>query len=264
MAAIEPMNQFLVKKVLPLPPVEIPGVGSIDLSITNSVMFLLIAAGLTVLFFMISARRQIVPGRMQALAETFYDMVDGTLTGGIIGDRGRPFLPFIFTLFFLIAMLNLLGLVPGAFSVTAQLAVTTALAALSFSIVLIVAFLRNGLGFFKLFLPSGVNIFMALFIGFFELISFLIRPLTLAMRLFGNMIGGHVVVYMFASFVAALGVFAAKGGLAMLGLAGSALSLSIVSALMALELVVAFLQAFVFAALTCVYLNEVVNLDHGH
>ena len=264
MAAIEPMNQFMIHKVIPLPPIEIPGVGMLDMSITNSVLFLLIAAGLIVLFFAVSARNQLVPGRMQAMAEGLYDMVDGTLTGGIIGDRGRPFLPFIFTLFFMIAVLNLLGLVPFAFSVTAQLAVTTALAAMSFTIVLVVAFLRNGLGFFKLFLPSGVNIFMALFIGFFELISFLIRPVTLAMRLFGNMIGGHVVVYMFASFVAALGVFALNGGLASLGFVGSAVSLSIVSALMALELVVAFLQAFVFAALTCVYLNEVVNLDHGH
>jgi F-type H+-transporting ATPase subunit a len=124
--------------------------------------------------------------------------------------------------------------------------------------------LRNGLGFFKLFIPSGVHWAMAAFIGFFEFISFLIRPFTLAMRLFGNMIGGHVVVYMFASFVAGLGLFALKGGLASLGFAGSAVSLGLVSALMALELVVAFLQAFVFAALTCVYLNEVVNLDHGH
>jgi F-type H+-transporting ATPase subunit a len=264
MAAIEPMNQFMIHKVVDLPKIRIHGVGALDLSITNSVLFMLITAALVTVFFLTSARRELIPGRMQALAETFYDLVDGTLTGGIIGDRGRPFLPFIFTLFFLIAALNLVGLVPYAFSVTAQLAVTTTLAAMTFLIVLIVAFMRNGLGFFKLFIPSGVNIGMALFIGFFEFISFLIRPLTLAMRLFGNMIGGHVVVYMFASFVAALGLFAMKGGLASLGFAGSAVSLSIVSALMALELVVAFLQAFVFAALTCVYLNEVVNLDHGH
>jgi F-type H+-transporting ATPase subunit a len=263
MAAIEPMNQFMIKKIVDIPPIHMGGF-ALDLSITNSVMFLLIAGFLTAAFFLASARRQIVPGRWQALAEIFHDMVDGTLTGGIIGDRGRPFLPFVFTLFFLIVMLNLLGLIPFAFSVTAQLAVTTALAVMTFIIVLVVAFMRNGLGFFKLFWPSGVNPGMAAFIGFFELISFLIRPLTLAMRLFGNMIGGHVVVYMFASFVVSLAVFASQGGLATLGLAGSALSLSIVAALMALELVVAFLQAFVFVALTCVYLNEVVNLDHGH
>jgi F-type H+-transporting ATPase subunit a len=263
MAAIEPMNQFMIQPVIPIPPVRIGGV-TLDLSITNSVLFLLIAAVLTTAFFLASARREIVPGRMQALAEMFHDMVDGVLTGGIIGDRGRPFLPFVFALFFLIVMLNLLGLIPFAFSVTAQLAVTSALAAMTFTIVLVVAFMRNGLGFFKLFWPSGVNPFMAAFIGFFELVSFLIRPITLSMRLFGNMIGGHVVVYMFASFVVSLAVFASQGGLATLGLAGSALSLSIVTALMALELVVAFLQAFVFVALTCVYLNEVVNLDHGH
>ena len=264
MPAIEPMNQFLIQKVVALPPIEIPGVGSLDMSITNSVLFMLVATALITLFFLVAAKREVVPGRLQALAEIFHDLVDGTLTGGIIGDRGRPFLPFVFTLFFLIVMLNLLGLVPFAFSVTAQLAVTATLAVMTFAIVLIVAFARNGLGFFKLFWPSGVNPGMALFIGFFELISFLIRPLTLAMRLFGNMIGGHVVVYMFASFVVSLAVFAAQGGLATLGFAGSVVSLSVVSALMALELVVAFLQAFVFAALTCVYLNEVVNLDHGH
>jgi len=264
MAAIEPMEQFMVHKIMTIGPVHIQGIGDLDLSITNTVMFMLVATALIVAFFLVSARRELVPGRMQALAEIFHDMIDGTLTGGIIGDRGRPFLPFIFTLFFLIAMLNLVGLVPFAFSVTAQLAVTTTLAFMTFLIVLIIGFARNGLGFFKLFWPSGVNVGMALFIALMEFISFIIRPLTLAMRLFGNMIGGHIVVYMFASFVVAMGVFALKGGLASLGLAGSALSLSIVVALMALELVVAFLQAFVFAALTCVYLNEVVNLDHGH
>jgi F-type H+-transporting ATPase subunit a len=265
-SGIDPMHQFLVAPVSGLPRLwfVLPGVGGIDLSITNSILFLLVAASLITVFFLVSARRQIVPGRMQAVAEIFHDMVDGVLTGGIIGDRGRPFLPFVFTLFFLILMLNFLGLIPYAFSVTAQLAVTSALAVMTFAIVLIVAFARNGLGFFKLFWPSGVNPGMALFIGFFELISFLIRPFTLALRLFGNMMGGHVVVFMFASFVVGLAAVAAKGGLASLGLAGSALSLSIVVALMGLELVVAFLQAFVFAALSCVYLNEVVNLDHGH
>jgi len=265
MAAIEPMEQFLVQPVVRIPPVMIPGLGAIDMSITNSVMFMLIAAGLISIFFLTAARRAVVPGRMQALAEMLYGLVDGALTGGIIGDRGRPFLPFVFTLFLLIATLNLIGLAPGGFTVTSQLAVTAALAVMTFVTVLAVGFWRNGLGFFKLFWPSGVHWGMALFLMFIEMISFSVRPLTLAMRLFGNMLGGHVVTYMFASFVIGLGLFGLHGaGLAKLGLLGSVVSFGMIVALMALEFVVAFLQAFVFAALTCVYLNEVVNLDHGH
>jgi F-type H+-transporting ATPase subunit a len=265
MAAIQPMEQFLVRKVVPIEPVQIPGLGAIDLSITNSVLFMFIAAGLICLFFLAAARRQVVPGRMQAAAEMLYGMVDGVLTGGIIGDRGRPFLPFIFTLFLLIATLNVISLAPGGFSVTSQLAVTGALAVMTFTTVLVVGFLRNGFGFFKLFWPSSMHPVMALVLLPIELISFLVRPLTLAMRLFGNMLGGHVVTYMFGSFVVALGLWALQTpGLARLGFVGSGVSFLMIVALMTLEFVVAFLQAFVFAALACVYLNEVVNLDHGH
>jgi F-type H+-transporting ATPase subunit a len=264
MAAIEPMEQFLVHRIIPLP-VRIPGVGMVDLSITNSVLFMLIAAVLISMFFLVSAKKALVPGRMQALAEMLYGMIDGALTGGIIGERGRAFLPFVFTLFLLIATLNIIGLAPGGFTVTSQLAVTAALAVMTFATVIVVGFARNGLGFFKLFWPSGVHWAMGLFLMVIEFISFSVRPLTLAMRLFGNMLGGHVVTYMFASFVIGLGLFGLGGaGLAKLGLVGSLVSFMMIVALMALEFVVAFLQAFVFAALTCVYLNEVVNLDHGH
>jgi len=264
MAAIEPMEQFLVHKLVQIPPIPVPGIGLLDMSITNSVAFMVVGAVLISLFFLVSAKRALVPGRMQALAEMLFGMVDTTLTAGIIGERGRPFLPFVFTLFLLIATLNLMGLAPGGFAVTSQLAVTAALAVMTFAIVLIVGFARNGLGFFKLFLPPGMPLAVAVPMIFIELISFLVRPLTLAMRLFGNMLGGHVVTYMFASFVIGLGLFGLQGGLASLGFVGSAVSFLVIVALLALEFVVAFLQAFVFAALTCVYLNEVVNLDHGH
>ena len=265
MAAIEPMEQFLIRKVVTLPPIPVPGVGAIDMSITNSVLFMLIAAVLISTFFMTAARRQIVPGRLQAVAEMLYNMVDGALTGGIIGDRGRPFLPFVFTLFLLIATLNLIGLAPRRHGDLATGGDCGAGLIMTFLTVLVVGFARNGLGFFKLFWPSGVHPGMAAFLMVIELISFSVRPLTLAMRLFGNMLGGHVVTYMFASFVIGLGAWGLAGaGLAKLGLVGSAVSFIMIVALMALEFVVAFLQAFVFAALTCVYLNEVVNLDHGH
>jgi F-type H+-transporting ATPase subunit a len=264
MAAIEPMNQFMIHKIVALP-VQVPGLGTLDLSITNSVAFMMGAALLISVFFLTAARGQLVPGRMQALAETLYDLVDKGLTGPMIGDRGRPFLPFVFTLFALIAVLNIVGLVPGSFTVTSQLAVTAILALMTFLIVIVVGFLRNGLGFFKLFAPGGVHWAMLIIMVPIEVISFFVRPVTLSMRLFGNMVGGHVVMYMFASFIVGLGLFAIHtGGPAYLGFVGSALSLGMVIALMALEFIVAFLQAFVFAALTCTYLSDVVNLDHGH
>ena len=264
MAAIEPMNQFMIQKLVPLPPVQVPGVGVLDLSITNSVLFLLIAASLITVFFLAASRRALVPGRMQASAEMLYDLVDNGLTGAMIGDKGRPFLPFIFTLFMLIAVVNIIGVVPTSFTATSQLAVTATLAVMTFSTVIVVGFVRNGLGFFKLFVPSGVHWAMALFLAPIELLSFLVRPLTLALRLFGNMMAGHVMLYLFATFVAALGLFAAHGGLASLGFVGSALSLSMVVAVLGLEIAVALIQAFVFSTLACVYLNEVVNLGHGH
>ena len=263
MAAIEPMNQFMIHKVVALPPVHV-GAMALDLSITNSVLYMLIASGLITVFFLTAARGAVVPGRMQAMAETLYDLVDKGLTGPMIGDRGRPFLPFIFTLFSLVAVMNIVGLFPLQFTVTSQLAVTATLAVMTFTTVVIIGFLRNGFGFFKLFVPSGVSLGMAMFLAPIEFVSFMVRPVTLAMRLFGNMIGGHVVMYMFASFVVGLGAFAMHGGLASLGFVGAGLSLFMVIALMALEFIVAFLQAFVFAALTCTYLSDVVNLDHGH
>jgi F-type H+-transporting ATPase subunit a len=265
MAAIEPMEQFLVHKVVVLPPITAPGFAVLDLSINNSVIFMMIAAALIVGFLAIAAKREIVPGRLQAMAEMVYNLVDGTLTGGIIGDRGRPFLPFVLTLFLFIAILNFLGLTPVVgFTATSQLAVTVTLAVMTFSIVLIVGFWRNGFGFFKLFWPSNMNFFMALFLSLIEFISFIIRPATLAMRLFGNMLGGHIVMFVFASFIVAMGAFALQGGLASLGFVGSFLSFAMVMALLLLEVVVALLQAFVFAILTCIYLSEVVNLDHAH
>jgi F-type H+-transporting ATPase subunit a len=263
MAAIEPMNQFMIKKLVDLPPVHV-GSLALDLSITNSVLYMLIAAAIITVFFLLASKGEVVPGRMQAMAETLYDLVDKGLTGPMIGDRGRPFLPFVFTLFSLIAVMNIIGLFPLTFTVTSQLAVTAILAVMTFLTVVIVGFLRNGMGFFKLFAPGGVHPLMLLFLAPIEFISFMVRPVTLAMRLFGNMIGGHVVMYMFASFVIGLGAFALHGGVASLGFLGAALSLFMVIALMALEFIVAFLQAFVFAALTCTYLSDVVNLDHGH
>jgi F-type H+-transporting ATPase subunit a len=150
------------------------------------------------------------------------------------------------------------------FTPTAQLAVTATLALITFLSVIVIGFIKNGLGMYKLFVPSGMPLAMVIVMVPIEMISFFARPLTLAMRLFGNMLGGHVVMYIFGSFVVMLGAIGLTGGIATLGFLGSALSLSMVVVLTGLELVVAGLQAFVFAALATVYLNEVVNLGHGH
>ena len=273
MPAIDPMHQFLIHKVVPLPPVDVPGIGLVDLSITNSVATMM-AAGLIICgFFLLSARRQIVPGRMQSLSESLYDIVDGTLIEPIIGHKGRPYIPFVFTIFMLVLVMNLMGIVLNlgnlfglelGFTATAQLAVTATLAVLTFVSVIVIGFIKNGHKMYKLFVPSGMHWGLLILMIPIEMISFFVRPLTLAMRLFGNMIGGHVVMNIFASFVVGLGVFALGGGIATLGFLGSGVSLAMVVALTALELIVAFLQAFVFATLATVYLNEVVNLGHGH
>jgi len=149
------------------------------------------------------------------------------------------------------------------FTPTSQLAVTATLAMLTIAIVVVVGFWKNGFGFFKLFVPSGVPVALLPLMVPIEIISFLVRPLTLALRLFGNMLGGHVVLNIFGSFVVSLGLLGLAGGVATLGFLGAGVALGSVVALLALEFIVAFLQAFVFAALTCVYLNDVVNL-HSH
>lgn len=264
MAEIRPMEQFMIHKIVSFPTFTAPGIGTVDLSLTNAVVTMIGLALLVSVFFFAAGQGKVVPGRLQAFGEIIYDLIDKGMTGPMIGDRGRPFLPYVFALFSLIAVLNIWGIVPGQFTVTSQLAVTITLAIVTFAMVVIIGFIRNGLGFFKLFVPGGIGGAMLLFIVPIEVVSFMVRPITLSMRLFGNMIGGHVVLYMFGSFVVGMAVFASQGGLAYLGYIGSGLSLFMVVALSALELIVAFLQAFVFAALTCTYLSDVVNLDHGH
>ena len=272
MAAIDPLHQFLVTKLVELPTFEIAGF-PVDLSITNSVAMMLVAATVLSLVLGLSARGQIVPSRLQAVGEGFYGVVESTLVTPIIGHAGKPYVPFVFTIFMLVFTMNLLGIVLSLFALgglnltftpTGQLAITATLAILTFLTVLAVGFIKNGLGFFKLFIPSGLPIFMVPFMFVIELISFMVRPLTLAMRLFGNIVGGHVVMYIFASFVISLGLLGMQGGIASLGFLGSAASLTMIVLLTGLELLVAFLQAFIFAALATVYLNEVVNLGHGH
>ena len=252
----EPMKQFLVHPIMPL------HVGGLDLSITNSTVSMAVAAVILTGFFTLAfARPAVVPSRVQSVGELLYGLIDD-LAHSIIGHSSASFFPLVFSLFGFIATMNLLGMFL-VFTPTAQLAVTATLALLTILIVVVVGFWKNGFGFFKLFVPSGVPIALLPLMIPIEVISFLVRPLTLALRLFGNMLGGHVVLNIFGSFVVGLGLLGLAGGVATLGFFGSALALSSIVALIALEFIVAFLQAFVFAALTCVYLNDVVNL-HSH
>ncbi|MBC7166426.1 F0F1 ATP synthase subunit A [Phenylobacterium sp.] len=248
----DPMHQFQIQQVLELPPVA-----GFDLSITNSSLWMMIAAASVTLFFAAaSAKAAIVPGRLQSVGEMLYELIHD-LTDSIIGHEGKQFFPFVFTLFAFILAMNLLGMVPYFFTSTSQLAVTATLGVMTILVVIAVGIARNGLGFFKLFVPSGVPFFVLPLVVVIEIISFLVRPVTLALRLFGNMVGGHVVLKVFGGFVVSLGALGA------LGVVGALVTLTGTVAITALEFMVAFLQAFVFAVLACVYLNDVVNL-HSH
>jgi F-type H+-transporting ATPase subunit a len=270
--AIQPMHQFLIEKVVPLPAFQVGGL-TFDMSITNSVLMMLVAAVVLSATLWAASKGSLVPGRLQAVGEAFYGLIDGVLVTPIIGHNGRPYIPFIMTLFMFIFTMNLIGVVGAlghvvglnaTFTPTSQLAVTVAFAVLTFVSVIVIGFIKNGLGFFKLFVPPGLPLPMVFVMAPIEFISFAVRPLTLSMRLFGNIVGGHVVLFIFASFIISLGLLGMQGGIASLGFLGSAASLLMVVLLSGLELLVAFLQAFVFAALATVYLNEVVNLGHGH
>lgn len=270
--AIAPMHQFMVHKLVDLPTFHI-GKLTVDMSITNSVASMIAGALILVVFFGLTARGELVPNRGQAMAESLYNIIDRVLVGPIIGRGGKQYVPYIFALFLVILVLNLMSVVLAVgniggldltFAVTSQLAVTATLAIITFFSVFLLGLFKHGPKFLSLFWVPGMGVFGGIAMVGIELISYFVRPLTLAMRLFGNMLGGHVVMSLFGSFVIALGIVGLSGGLATLALIPSALSFAMIVALTGLELVVAILQAFVFAALATVYLNEVVNFGHGH
>jgi F-type H+-transporting ATPase subunit a len=259
----DPIHQFQIVKVVDLPDVTLPLVGVVDLAITNSHIAMTIAFAAVVLFLtLVTSKATVVPGRLQAVGEGLFGLIDN-LTDSIIGHDGRKYFPFVFTVFVMILGMNLLGMAL-TFTATSQLAITATFAIITFGLVLVIGFAKNGLGLFKLFWPMGAPLVMRPVVGLIELFSFMLRPVTLALRLFGNMLGGHVALKVFAGFVVTLGAMAAGGGFGLLGIPGAALSMTMVVGLTALEFLVAFLQAFVFAVLTCIYLNDVVNLDHAH
>jgi F-type H+-transporting ATPase subunit a len=229
----------------------------IDASITNSTVFMVASVGLICAFMHFAMNNaSLVPGRLQSLAEMTYEFVAGTVRDNLDDSKeGMKFLPFVFALFSFVLVANFLGMIPGFFTVTSHIVITAALALLVIATVLVYGFARHGLGFLKLFVPSGVPFWLLPILVPIEIISFVSRPVSLSVRLFANMLAGHIALKIFAGFV---GTLLAAGVWKVL----SPLPLALTTALTALELLVAFLQAYVFAVLTCVYLSDAVHGAH--
>jgi F-type H+-transporting ATPase subunit a len=248
---MDPIHQFNISKVYIL-----GHIGGHEISITNSALFMF-AAVLLIIGGMLAAtaRRSLVPGRAQAVVETTYEFVAGIVRQSA-GESGMMFFPLVFTLFSFILVLNMFGMIPGLFAVTSHIVVTVFLALVVFLTVVIYGFWHNGLRFLRLFVPSGVPVYILPLIVAIEVMSFFSRPISHSVRLFANILAGHITLKVFAGFVALL------GGLGIAGWVGALLPLALTVALTALELLVAFLQAYVFAILTCIYLNDALHPGH--
>jgi F-type H+-transporting ATPase subunit a len=250
--AADPIHQFQITKLFTL-----GHIGGQEIAFTNSSAYMFVAvAVISVLMIGGTAGRQLVPGRAQSMAELSYEFV-ASMIKSTAGSEGMKFFPLVFSLFMFIAVSNLVGIIPYAFTVSSHLIVTVTLALLVFFIVLFYGLYKNGLKFFKLFVPSGVPVYILPLVVFIEVISFFLKPVSHSVRLFANMLAGHIALKVFAGFVAMLGV-----SLGAIGWLGGVLPLALTVALTALELLVAFLQAYVFAILTCIYLNDAIHPGH--
>lgn len=249
--ANDPIHQFHIEPIVPL---QIAGA---DASLTNASLFMVVGVGLTAAFFYWAMKpAALVPGRAQVVAETGYNFIHGMVRDAA-GDEGvKKFFPFVFTLFLWIFAANMLGMFPLFFTPTSQIVIAATMAMMVFLTVIVVGLAKNGLRFFKLFVPSGVPIYILPFVVLIEIISFFSRPLSHAVRLWANVLAGHLVLKVFAGFVP---MMAAAGAI---GIVGSLLPLTMTVALYALEFLVAFLQAYVFALLTCIYLNDALHPGH--
>jgi F-type H+-transporting ATPase subunit a len=251
--ATDPMHQFQVTRLLEL------HIGGVDISFTNSALFMVLGVLLIIGFFAWAlSRPQTVPSRKQSMAEIWYGFVAG-IVKDVNHEDGKPFVPLIFTIFSFIFVANILGMLPHAFTTTSHIVVTGAMALFTFFLVIAIGVWKNGFKFLKVFVPSGVPWYILWFVVIIEIFSFLSRPLSLGMRLFANMLGGHVALKVFAGFIPQL-----AAGLGILGAGMAAvLVMPLVIGVTALELLVAFLQAYVFAILTCIYLNDALH-PGGH
>jgi F-type H+-transporting ATPase subunit a len=247
---IDPIHQFNIE-----PLITLGHIGKHTIAITNSTVYMFVAVGIIGLL-MLATGRQLVPGRMQSVAEISYEFV-ATMIRSTAGSEGLKFFPLVFTLFMFICVSNLVGIIPYTFTVSSHLIVTAALALLVFFTVLFYGLYKNGLKFFKIFVPSGVPLAVLPLVVFIEVLSFFLKPVSHSVRLFANMLAGHIALKVFAGFVAMLGV-----SLGAIGWLGGVAPLALTVALTALELLVAFLQAYVFAILTCIYLNDAIHPGH--
>jgi F-type H+-transporting ATPase subunit a len=247
---IEPIHQFNIEPLF-----KIGQIGGQPIYFTNSSAYMFVAVAV-ISVMMIGGGRQLVPGRFQSIAEITYEFVASTVRS-TAGTEGMKFFPLVFSLFMFICVSNLVGIIPYAFTVSSHLIVTAALALLVFFTVLIYGLYKNGIKFFKIFVPSGIPIFILPLVVFIEVFSFFLRPISHSVRLFANMLAGHIALKVFAGFVAMLGF-----SLGAIGWVGGIAPLALTVALSALELLVAFLQAYVFAILTCIYLNDAIHPGH--
>ena len=248
---MNPLEQFTVRPILPL------HLFGYDVSFTNQSLFMVLVVAVTSLFLTLAVKPgRLVPTRGQSMAELSYEFV-ANMIHSATGTDGLKFFPFIFTLFMFVLVSNFMGMLPFAFTVTSQIAVTFALAAIVILLMIVTGFLKHGFGFLKLFVPHAPWYLLIMLVPI-EVISFLTRPISLSVRLFANMLAGHTMLAVFAGFIIALG--GAGGYLAVLSVG----PMILIVAIMLLELLVAFLQAYVFAMLTCIYMNEALHLHDHH
>ena len=245
MAGTNPMHQFEVYRIGP----EIK-LGAFDISFTNASLFMVISSlAILIIFNLGSKKNSILPNKLQLLAELSYTFVSKMISD-TAGSKAKPYFAFIFSLFMFVLFCNMFGMIPYTFTVTSHIIVTLIMAVFIFIAVTIIGFLKHGFGYLKLFVPSGVPAVLLPLITVIEIISYLSRPVSLSVRLFANMMAGHTMLKVFGGFVISLGML------------GGWLPLSFSVALTGLEILVAFLQAYVFAILTCIYLNDALNLHH--
>ena len=238
------MEQFEIK---PIKHLELFGY---DVSFTNSSLFMVVALALIVGFLLWAMRgRSLVPTRIQSMAELVYEYVNRIVTENL-GEDGKKYFPWVFTIFIFILTLNLLGMIPGNFTVTSHIIVTFALAAMVWIVATLIGFAKHGFGYLRLFVPEGVPLWLMPVIVPIELISYFIRPISHSVRLFANMMAGHTLLKVFAGFAV------------MLPWWGKIAPAGFMVAFTGLEFLVAFLQALIFTVLTCIYLNDAVNMHH--
>ncbi len=243
--ATNPMTQFEVYRIGP----EIK-IGTFDISFTNASLFMIVSSlAILIIFNFGSKKNSMLPNKIQLIAELSYTFVSKMISD-TAGSKARPYFAFIFSLFMFVLFCNMFGMIPYTFTVTSHIIVTFVLASFIFIGVTIIGFIKHGFGYLKLFVPSGVPIVLLPLIVIIEIISYLSRPISLSVRLFANMMAGHTMMKVFGGFVISLGII------------GGWLPLSFSVALTGLEILVAFLQAYVFAILTCIYLNDALNLHH--